>query len=89
MLRRVLATAALLCAVGASAPSSPLIRVGTGPDDQSVPLLYADKAGLYKKPRGVPIAPADLQPVIDAAARYKLIPKAFPAATMICGCAIK
>ena len=49
MLRRVLATAALLCAVGASAPSSPLIRVGTGPDDQSVPLLYADKAGLYKK----------------------------------------
>ncbi|MGA2394311.1 MAG: ABC transporter substrate-binding protein [Candidatus Lustribacter sp.] len=56
MLRRALAYAALLCVIAASAPAalpqtnlSPLIRVGTGTDDQSVPLLYADKAGLYKK----------------------------------------
>jgi len=27
----------------------PLIRFGTGPDDQSTPLLYAAKAGIYKK----------------------------------------
>lgn len=49
----------------------------------------ATVANIRHPERGVPIAPADLQPVIDAAARYKLIPKAFPAATMICGCAIK
>jgi NitT/TauT family transport system substrate-binding protein len=29
--------------------SSPLIRVGAGPDDTSVPLIYADKMGLFKK----------------------------------------
>jgi len=39
--------------------------------------------------RGIPIRPSDLQPVIDAAAKYKVIPKTFPAATMICSCAIQ
>src|ERR1019366_9465510 len=29
--------------------AEPLIRFGTGPDDQSTPLLYAAKAGIYKK----------------------------------------
>ncbi len=31
--------------------------------------------------------PEDLQPIIDAAAKYKLIPKAFPAAELVCSCA--
>jgi NitT/TauT family transport system substrate-binding protein len=38
--------------------------------------------------RGVPTSPADLQPVIDAAAKYKVIDKSFPASALICGCAI-
>ncbi len=33
--------------------------------------------------------PSDLQPTIDAAAKFKLIAKAFPAQEMICDCAIK
>lgn len=39
--------------------------------------------------RGVAISPADIQPVIDIAAKYGGIPKDFPAATMICSCAIR
>jgi NitT/TauT family transport system substrate-binding protein len=39
--------------------------------------------------RGVLITPGDLQPMIDAAAKYELIPKAFPAQTMICSCALR
>lgn len=48
--------AALLLALLVFAPAAstraqdqPLIRFGTGPDDQSTPLLYAAKAGIYKK----------------------------------------
>ena len=51
----------------------------------------ADPASLVKMHhpiRGVAIGPADLQPVIDVAAKYKAIPKSFPAADMICTCAI-
>src|ERR1700733_4310772 len=29
--------------------TAPLIRVGTGPDDPSTPLVYADRAGLFKR----------------------------------------
>jgi NitT/TauT family transport system substrate-binding protein len=39
--------------------------------------------------RGVVITPADLQPVIDAAAKFHVIAKSFPAAEMICSCALR
>ena len=39
--------------------------------------------------RGVALTVADLQPVIDAAARYKVIPQAFPASELICSCALR
>ena len=39
--------------------------------------------------RGINLVPSELQPTIDAAARYKLIAKAFPASDIICDCAIK
>jgi NitT/TauT family transport system substrate-binding protein len=50
-LARTLACAVLLAlaAAGASAQSADLIRVGTGPDDQAAPLIYAAKYGIYKK----------------------------------------
>lgn len=38
--------------------------------------------------RGVAIGPGDIQPVIDAAAKYGVIPKGFSAADMICSCAV-
>lgn len=39
--------------------------------------------------RGVYLSPSDIQPMIDAAAKYGIIPKVFPAQQMICGCALK
>jgi NitT/TauT family transport system substrate-binding protein len=39
--------------------------------------------------RGVAIVPADLQPVIDALVKFKAIQKPFPAAEMICSCALR
>lgn len=39
--------------------------------------------------RGAVIVPGDLQPMIDAAAKYKIIPQAFPAQQMICPCALR
>lgn len=39
--------------------------------------------------RDVALSPADIQPVIDTAAKYKVIPAAFPAQDIICACAIK
>jgi NitT/TauT family transport system substrate-binding protein len=39
--------------------------------------------------RAVAITAADLQPVIDAAAKYKVIPQVFPASELICGCALR
>ncbi len=39
--------------------------------------------------RGVVLTPADLQPVIDAAAKFKAIPSGFPAQTMIWAGALK
>jgi ABC-type nitrate/sulfonate/bicarbonate transport system substrate-binding protein len=38
--------------------------------------------------RSVPLRPGDLQPMIDAAAKYKLIPQSFPAGQIICTCAL-
>jgi NitT/TauT family transport system substrate-binding protein len=59
--------------------------------------LIADFAGLdvatlpniRHAARGVTIGPSDLQPMIDAAAKYKIIAQPFPAQTMICTCAIR
>ena len=39
--------------------------------------------------RGVPIAAADIQPTIDAAFKFKVIPKVFSATEIICSCALK
>jgi NitT/TauT family transport system substrate-binding protein len=65
-------------------------------ESEMVPMLAAysgvDPALITKahhEGRGVAISPADLQPVIDAAAKYHAIPKAFPAAEMICDCALR
>jgi NitT/TauT family transport system substrate-binding protein len=38
--------------------------------------------------RAVSMSAAELQPVIDAAAKFKMIPAAFPARDLICSCAI-
>jgi NitT/TauT family transport system substrate-binding protein len=38
--------------------------------------------------RALTLGPSDLQSTIDGAAKYKLIPKAFPARDLICDCAI-
>jgi NitT/TauT family transport system substrate-binding protein len=39
--------------------------------------------------RGVPLDPADMQPVIDVAFKYKVIPKSFRASEIICTCALR
>lgn len=39
--------------------------------------------------RGVALDVADLQPLIDTAAKYKIIAKGFPAQDMICSCALR
>jgi NitT/TauT family transport system substrate-binding protein len=63
-------------------------------EDEMGPILAAyigvDPSTMVKthhEGRQVTIAPADLQPVIDAAARYHVIAKPFPAAELICSCA--
>lgn len=65
-------------------------------ENDLIPMLAAysgvDPATIAKSRhagRGVALVPADLQPVIDAAAKYHAIPKGFPAAEMICSCAIR
>jgi NitT/TauT family transport system substrate-binding protein len=67
-----------------------------GHENETLPLLVKflnlDPAGLghqHFPPRGVGLTAADLQPVIDAAARYGVIPNALPAQQMICSCALK
>jgi NitT/TauT family transport system substrate-binding protein len=52
----------------------------------------ADPATLLSMHHGgrtVLLAPDMLQPVIDVAAKYKVIDKAFPASDMICSCALR
>lgn len=44
---------------------------------------------IHHPERAIAIAPSDLQPVIDAAAKMNMIPKAFPAAQIICSCALR
>jgi len=58
--------------------------------------LAADFAGFdaatlqnfHPPSRALAMTPAELQPVIDAAAAFKLIPKAFAARDLICSCAL-
>ena len=50
--RRLLAAAALTLALPSSAfaqTSGPLIRIGAGPDDTSMPVIYAVQSGLFAK----------------------------------------
>jgi NitT/TauT family transport system substrate-binding protein len=61
---------------------APVTAEYTGVDPAS--LLGAHHGG-----RGAVLVPADIQPIIDAAAKYKMIPKAFPASDLVCGCALK
>ncbi len=69
--------------------------IATHGDDASA--LIAEFGGLdpstignlHHPERGVAIGPGDIQPVIDAAAKYGVIPKAFNAADMICTCAMR
>ncbi|HXF33039.1 MAG TPA: ABC transporter substrate-binding protein [Candidatus Acidoferrales bacterium] len=49
----------------------------------------AAMANIRKPGRGVALNASDLQPLIDTAAKYKVIPQAFPAQTMICTCALR
>lgn len=69
--------------VGAhEAETAPLLAEYTGVDPAAL-------GNMRHALRGIPIAASDVQPVIDAAAKYKIIPKAFPASDMICGCALR
>jgi len=45
----VLLAGALVAAPPATAQSSSLVRIGTGPNDQALPLVYADKGGLFAR----------------------------------------
>lgn len=61
--------------------SGPLIAQFGGLDPATV-------AHIHHATRGIAIRPSDLQPVIDVAAKYKIIPGAFPAEDIICSCAL-
>ncbi len=65
-------------------------------EDELIPMLAeysgVDPAAItkvHRPERRVTIGVADIQPVIDAAAKYKVTPKTFPAAELICPCALK
>ena len=49
----------------------------------------ATVANMKHPERGVIITPTDIQPIIDVAAKYKVIPTDFSAADMICSCAMR
>jgi NitT/TauT family transport system substrate-binding protein len=46
-------------------------------------------ASMHHGARGITLSPDELQPMIDVAAKYKAIDKPFPAAQMICTCALR
>ena len=65
-------------------------------ETETIPLAAAyaglDAAMLQKvhpPARTLTLTPGDLQSTIDAAAKYKLIPKTFPASDIICDCALQ
>jgi len=60
----------------------PLMAQFVGLDPNAMPQVHHPD-------RGVAMAPSDIQPIIDAAAKYKLIPKAFAAQDIICSCALR
>ena len=60
----------------------PMLAAYTGVDPASITKTHHEG-------RGVAITPADLQPVIDAAAKYKVIAAPFPASELICSCALR
>lgn len=47
------------------------------------------QTALHHPDRDTAIAPSDIQPIIDAATKNKLIPKAFSAQDIICSCALR
>ena len=49
----------------------------------------AKLANIRHTGRGVKIAPGDIQPIIDAAVKYKTIPKPLEAKDLICDCALR
>ena len=61
---------------------TPMLSAYAGVDPTSI--AKARHAG-----RAVAILPSELQPVIDAAAKYHAITKPFPAAELICDCALR
>jgi NitT/TauT family transport system substrate-binding protein len=62
--------------------SAQLIAEFTGVEPSSL-------ANIRHAVRGIALSPAELQPVIDVAAKYRIIPKTFPAQEMICTCALR
>lgn len=66
-----------------------------GAHENEAALLMADFTGvdpstignIRHSVRGIVLNPGDVQPVIDTAAKYNFISKAFPAQEMICNCA--
>jgi NitT/TauT family transport system substrate-binding protein len=64
------------------AESAPLMAQFAGLDPSTMPTMHHPE-------RSVAIAPSDIQPIIDAAVRSKLIPKTFAAADIICTCALR
>ncbi len=44
-----LALVALLVTSPPATAQAPLVRISTGPNDQALPLVYADKGGLFAK----------------------------------------
>lgn len=62
--------------------SAGVIGEFTGIDPASI-------ANIHHATRGIAINTSDLQPVIDIALKYKVIPKGFAAQEMICTCALK
>jgi NitT/TauT family transport system substrate-binding protein len=61
---------------------APLMAQFVGLDASAMPTVHHPD-------RGIAIAPGDIQPVIDAAAKNKLLPRAFPAQEIICSCALR
>jgi NitT/TauT family transport system substrate-binding protein len=64
------------------AETAPLLAAFTGIDTAQVLAMKRDTCGEYLDPR-------DIQPAIDAAAKYKIIDKSFPAQEMISPYALK
>lgn len=65
-------------------------------ESETVPLIATfagidlkTAANIHHEGRGIVLAPEDIQPLIDAAVRYKFIPTGFRAQELICSCALR